>query len=86
MKSRLLPRLLPLWILAISCSVQPDPLFESLDPSVSGVTFVNKLKPDKNLNIVNNLYYYDGGGVAVADIDGDGHINYEEFVRMMMAK
>ena len=21
-----------------------------------------------------------------ADIDGDGHINYEEFVRMMMAK
>lgn len=72
MKSRLLPRLLPLWILAISCSVLPDPLFESLDPSVSGVTFVNKLKPDKNLNIINNLYYYDGGGVAVADIDGDG--------------
>ena len=21
-----------------------------------------------------------------ADVDGDGHINYEEFVRMMMAK
>ena len=72
MKSKLLPRLLPLWILAVSCSVQPDPLFESLDPSASGVTFVNTLEPDKTLNIINNLYYYDGGGVAVADIDADG--------------
>lgn len=24
--------------------------------------------------------------IKEADIDGDGHINYEEFVRMMMAK
>ena len=24
--------------------------------------------------------------VKDADIDGDGHINYEEFVRMMVAK
>ena len=24
--------------------------------------------------------------IREADIDGDGHINYEEFVRMMMAK
>ena len=25
-------------------------------------------------------------GVAVCDIDGDGQINYEEFVKMMMSK
>ena len=24
--------------------------------------------------------------IREADVDGDGHINYEEFVRMMMAK
>jgi calmodulin len=24
--------------------------------------------------------------IREADIDGDGHINYEEFVRMMMAR
>jgi Ca2+-binding EF-hand superfamily protein len=23
--------------------------------------------------------------IQVADLDGDGHVNYEEFVRMMLA-
>jgi calmodulin len=35
-----------------------------------------------------NLYFYIKVDEMIreADIDGDGHINYEEFVRMMMAK
>jgi len=47
------------------------PLFELLNPDATGVTFANKL-PETGFNIVNYLYYYNGGGVAVGDIDGDG--------------
>jgi len=47
------------------------PLFELLAPSGTGVTFANKL-PEAGFNIVNYLYYYNGGGVAVGDVDGDG--------------
>ncbi|MBA3341677.1 MAG: VCBS repeat-containing protein, partial [Gemmatimonadaceae bacterium] len=38
----------------------------------TGVTFANELPERADLNILNYLYYYDGGGVAAGDIDGDG--------------
>jgi hypothetical protein len=47
------------------------PLFELLAPSATGVSFANKL-PETGFNIVTYLYYYNGGGVAVGDVDGDG--------------
>lgn len=47
-------------------------LFERLDPSTTGVTFVNRLPDDTAFNILNYLYYYNGGGVAVGDINNDG--------------
>ena len=47
------------------------PLFELLKPEATGITFANKL-PESGFNIVNYLYYYNGGGVAVGDVDGDG--------------
>ena len=47
------------------------PLFELLTPEATGVTFANKL-PESGFDIVNYLYYYNGGGVAVGDVDGDG--------------
>src|SRR5689334_1736879 len=51
----------------------PTPaLFEAVAPETSGITFANTLRQDSVLNIVNYLYYYNGGGVAVGDIDGDG--------------
>ena len=53
-------------------SVDPPPLFERLAPSVTGVTFENRLPEDSTLNILNFLYYYNGGGVAAGDVDGDG--------------
>ena len=47
-------------------------LFERLDPKETGVDFVNHLPEDPTLNILNYLNYYNGGGVAVGDVDGDG--------------
>jgi hypothetical protein len=48
------------------------PLFELVPPEASGVTFINKLPEDTSFNILNYLYYYNGGGVAVGDINNDG--------------
>ena len=48
------------------------PLFELLPPDRTGVTFVNRLPDDTAVNILSYLYYYDGGGVAVGDINNDG--------------
>jgi len=49
------------------------PLFVAARPEATGITFANTLPPDDSaLNIVNYLYYYNGGGVAAGDIDGDG--------------
>jgi enediyne biosynthesis protein E4 len=51
------------------------PLFVSVPPDASGVTFANVLPEDSAINIVTYLYYYNGGGVAAGDIDGDGLID-----------
>jgi hypothetical protein len=59
----------------VACRAAPPasaPLFESLAPSATGVTFVNRLPEDSSFNVLTYLYYYNGGGVAVGDINNDG--------------
>ena len=46
--------------------------FESVSPENSGVTFKNELYHLDDLNIIEYLYYYNGGGVAIGDINNDG--------------
>ena len=48
------------------------PLFTLLDAKETGVDFVNVNKQDINRNIFSYHYYFNGGGVAVADFDNDG--------------
>ena len=67
-----------LLLVAASCRERAStpPLFERISPEASGVTFANMLPPDSGpLNIVNYLYFYNGGGVAVGDVDGDGLVD-----------
>jgi hypothetical protein len=47
-------------------------LFEPLRPEATGVTFVNELPEDPEFNVIDYLNYYNGGGVAVGDVDNDG--------------
>lgn len=69
-------RLTTVWaVLALmACGGEPKsaPLFELLSPQSTGVNFVNQLPETSDFNIINYLYYYNGGGVAVGDVDGDG--------------
>lgn len=69
--------LLALAALLLSCRRTPrEPqLFVPVAPEASGITFANTLPEDSAVNIVNYLYYYNGGGVAAGDIDGDGLID-----------
>lgn len=46
--------------------------FELLPASRTGVAFANTLPESPEFSILNYLYYYNGGGVAVGDVDGDG--------------
>ena len=47
------------------------PLFDLLSPRATGVTFANEL-PEASFNILSYADYYNGGGVAVGDINNDG--------------
>jgi enediyne biosynthesis protein E4 len=48
------------------------PVFELIQPNKSGVKFQNKLEEDKSNNVLRYEYFYNGGGVAIGDINNDG--------------
>ena len=48
------------------------PLFELMDSGYTTVTFNNQLSDTDDFNILEYLYYYNGGGVALGDLDNDG--------------
>src|SRR5690625_2028390 len=67
--------LLLLATVLIQCSknsVQEEFLFEKLPPSITGVTFENMLTPSEEFNMYIFRNFYNGGGVAIGDINGDG--------------
>jgi hypothetical protein len=47
-------------------------LFTLKSPSETGVDFTNLISEDYTYNIITYEYLYNGGGVAIGDIDGDG--------------
>ena len=46
--------------------------FEALAPQVSGVEFANTLDFDEDFNIYTYRNFYNGGGVALGDVNNDG--------------
>ena len=57
-----------------SCQNQHNsPLFTLLPPDKTGIDFSNMLEEDDSFNIIQYLYYYNGGGVAVGDLNNDGY-------------
>ena len=60
-------------IALLSCSVfaQAPTLFESLNPSATGINFRNMLDESPAANVLTYEYFYNGGGVAIGDINND---------------
>ncbi len=72
--------LLSIFILLSSCAKEKnenlkkdtDHLFTKLRSEETGIDFRNDLTETDSLNILEYLYYYNGGGVAIGDINNDG--------------
>ncbi len=58
-------------VLLASCDKKPEMHFERLDSKKTGIDFENRLTDTEDANILDYLYFYNGGGVAVGDINND---------------
>ncbi|WP_435357396.1 VCBS repeat-containing protein [Emticicia sp. SJ17W-69] len=58
--------------LSLSCKKTENTLFESLPASKTGIDFVNRSLEKKEFNIFNYRNFYNGGGVAIGDVNNDG--------------
>ena len=62
-------------LIAASCTSEhasDNKKFRKVSSKESGITFQNRLQETVDFNIFNYLYFYNGGGVAAADLNGDG--------------
>lgn len=55
-----------------SCRQQPQKLFTELSSSQTGIDFRNDIVENESRNILTYEYLYNGGGVAVGDLNNDG--------------
>ncbi|MEO1009735.1 MAG: VCBS repeat-containing protein [Bacteroidota bacterium] len=54
-----------------ACTDNGGALFKIADPKETGISFANTLTPTEDLNILDYLYFYNGGGVAIGDVNND---------------
>ena len=59
-------------LLLTSCRHAAKTMFTEIPSSHSGINFSNDIKEDEAYNILTYEYLYNGGGVAVGDVNGDG--------------
>lgn len=66
-------RFLPLLIWLAACSPKPEVprQFSLLDARDTGINFRNDLS-EEQLDIIEYLYFYNGGGAAIGDLNNDG--------------
>lgn len=55
-----------------SCQEKPRALFEILKTPTTGISFNNQITESDSFNIVDFDYIYNGSGVGIADLNGDG--------------
>ena len=55
-----------------SCNHSEKPVFQLLTTSETGIDFINEIPENDSFNILRNEYMYNGGGVGIGDLNGDG--------------
>jgi len=58
--------------LTIGCGKEEGELFMNKPSEETGITFKNTLTETEDQNILDYLYFYNGGGVSIGDINNDG--------------
>lgn len=71
-KRKLLVCLLTVVSLLSACHEKKERLFKKLTADETGIQFVNFINDNDSLSILDYLYFYNGGGVAIGDINNDG--------------
>ena len=61
-----------LTLFSLAYTPNKNRLFETITPRKSGISFNNKLTENQKNNILTYEYFYNGGGVAIGDINNDG--------------
>ncbi|WP_128547492.1 VCBS repeat-containing protein [Larkinella soli] len=61
-----------LTLLSLTAGCRKETRFELLDAGESGIDFANTITESDTLNVLAFEYIYNGGGVGVGDVDGDG--------------
>lgn len=61
-----------LWSACSSVETESSTMFQAVGKDVTGIHFINQLTDSDTFNIIDYLYYYNGGGLAVGDINNDG--------------
>ncbi len=62
-----------MFLILTACKSDPEKdLFTKVPSSLSQINFENTLHDTKSLNALDYMYFYDGGGVSVGDINNDG--------------
>ncbi|MEK6781231.1 MAG: VCBS repeat-containing protein [Bacteroidota bacterium] len=56
----------------IRCSDHSEKLFTPINSSLTGITFSNTITVGDSLSVLDSEYLYNGGGVAIGDINNDG--------------
>lgn len=65
--------LLLITVLQLGCQKEKEVhIFQLLPEAQTGINFSNNLNESPKFNILNYLYFYNGGGVAAGDINNDG--------------
>lgn len=59
-------------LLFAACKQAGNKPFTLVSPSDSKVNFKNTLIEDESFNVLNYPYFYNGGGVAIGDVNNDG--------------
>jgi hypothetical protein len=69
---RILPASLFLLVSCGGSNPTTSTLFTEIPAQTTHIDFRNDIKEDEDFNILNYEYLYNGGGVAVGDVNGDG--------------